>query len=130
MSAIMNIDFGDNLIRILKKKGWSQAELARRTGRSRTAISDVISGQRAIGRDLALDIAEAFDMPPDEMFRLAGLLPPKPDADQTLDRIDYLYHSLHDPDNKKKALEYMEFLKMQDEKGDYDERKSPSPQPR
>jgi len=117
MSALMNIDFGSNLTKLLEQKGWSQAELARRTGRSRTAISDIISGKRAIGRDLALDIADALNIPPAEMFRLAGLLPANPAADQTLDRITHLYHALQDPSNKQRALDFLEFLNTQEQKG-------------
>src|SRR5690349_10952794 len=78
MSAIMNIDFGMQLLKLLEDKGWTQADLARRTGRSRTAISDVISGKRPIGQKLALDIATALNIDADDFFRNAGLLPPKP----------------------------------------------------
>jgi len=126
----MENSVGDRLLILLKQKKITQAELSRKAGRSKAAISDVISGRRNLGVEFAKDIADALDIPPEEFLRMMDILPPKPKADNLLERIDYLYHSLRDPGNKKRALEYMEFLKQQDEKGDYDERKSPSPQPR
>jgi len=119
MSATMDTTFGDWLMDKLNQKDWSQADLARRSGVSRTSISDIISGRRQVGKDLAVSVSEALALPLEEVFRAAGLLPSRPDSDEIVDRINYLYHSLRDPANKQKALEYFEFLRTSEDKGDY-----------
>ena len=115
----------------LRKRDLSQADLSRMTGLSRQVISYYMSGKSKKPEVASIwAIANVLVIPYDEVHRAVYSLPPEPETDETLDRIDHLYHTLRDPGNKKKALEYMEFLKQQDEKGEYDERKSPSPQPR
>lgn len=102
----------------LKVRDWSQADLARRAGVSRTAISDIISGRRNIGKDLALSLSEVFNLPLEEVYRRSGILPLEPPQDETLYKINHLYHTLKDETNKTRALEFIEFLKGQEEKND------------
>ena len=45
---------GETLKELLREAGWSQAELARRTGLSQKHISRVITGNAGIGADMAL----------------------------------------------------------------------------
>lgn len=119
----MDIKFRDWLLTTLEEKEWSQADLARHAKVSRTAISDAISGKRNVGKDLGLALARALNVPPDEIFRAAGLLPPTKDSDDTLKRIDHLYHTLEDPANKQKALEFLEFLRTSEERGEHHAKK-------
>lgn len=74
-------DFRDWLLQTLEEQGISQSELARRAGVSRAAISDIISGRRGIGKDAATSIARALKIPPETVFRVAGILPPDPSQD-------------------------------------------------
>ncbi len=60
--------FSSWLVGAIRDKGWSQAELARRANVSPAAISDVISGRRNVGNDLAIAIANAFRFPPEEVL--------------------------------------------------------------
>jgi transcriptional regulator with XRE-family HTH domain len=62
--------------------GWTQAELARRAGLGEATLSRFISGTHRPGPDACLAIARAFGEPPENVFRLAGLLPPLPPAVQ------------------------------------------------
>ena len=63
----------------IESKGWNYAELARRTGYSRSAISMTLNGQTKLTWDFCDKLAEAFDLPAEEVFRRAGLLRPSPD---------------------------------------------------
>jgi transcriptional regulator with XRE-family HTH domain len=60
----------------LNLRGWTNAELARRMGLSRAAISLTLSGTNAVTWEFCAAVAEAFHMPAEEVFRRAGLLRP------------------------------------------------------
>lgn len=85
------------LLKEMKSRNWSQAELARRAGVSRTAISDVLSGKRMMGKDLAQSVAEAFKIPVTEIYRVIGILPPEPSENPLIKQI-YLTSDL--PENE------------------------------
>ena len=53
-------------------RGWSQDELARRAGLSRTAISAIETGRVVPSTAAALSLAEAFDCRVEDLFLLAG----------------------------------------------------------
>lgn len=61
----------------LTRRGWSQSEAARRGGFSHSLINQVMNGNSKPGIKLVTGIAHAFQMQPDEVMRLAGILPPK-----------------------------------------------------
>jgi len=63
-----------NVARLLKDRGWTQADLAARTGDPETTISRVVRGLNVVGLGVAVRIAEAFDV---SLDRLTGP-PPKP----------------------------------------------------
>jgi transcriptional regulator with XRE-family HTH domain len=71
-------EIGDWLLTQLEDRGWSQAELARRSEISQPALSRIISGTQQAGPDACVAVARAFGEPPEKVFRLAGLLPPLP----------------------------------------------------
>ena len=63
--------FNDWLLTEIKKRGWSQAELARQSGLTRAAISNYIAGQSPNGE--AIDkLAKAFKMPPSVLFEISS----------------------------------------------------------
>lgn len=59
----------------MNERGWSYAELARRSGLSPSTISLTNSGRNSATWDFCLAIANAFGEPPENVFRIAGLLP-------------------------------------------------------
>lgn len=71
--------FSEWLLLTLEKKGWSQSDLARAAHISTGTISDVVSGRRRVGKDMATSIAGALKLPPEQVFRAAGILPPELD---------------------------------------------------
>lgn len=86
MEAV-TITFRDWLLKMLDEKGWSQSDLARAAKVSRTAISDVLSGRRQIGRTLAEAISKGLKLPIEEVYRAAGILPPEPTKNELTERI-------------------------------------------
>ena len=66
-------DFGLWMSREIDKRGWSRSEVARRGGISSSTIDKVINEFAKPGPKLCLALAEAFNMPDEEVFRLAGL---------------------------------------------------------
>ncbi|WBL37308.1 HigA family addiction module antitoxin [Tepidiforma flava] len=61
---------GEFLAEELAARGISQAELARRTGRSAQLINDIIRGKRQITEEVALDLEQALGAPAEFWLRL------------------------------------------------------------
>lgn len=106
------LDMADNfsewLVKELNKSGWTQSELARKANVSRTAISDVISNKHSAGSELCSAIARALNLPPETVFRAAGLLPPAPPDTEYQEQILHLLRQLP-PDEQKRYLELLQF---------------------
>ena len=83
----MNQTFPQWILEQMESREWRQAELARQSGLSRTAISDVISGKTTAGYHLCVSIGTALEMSPESVMRVAGLLPPYPDIDEDIKQI-------------------------------------------
>ena len=94
---------------MLVDRDWSQAELSRRASVSRSTISKVISGERGPGADFCQSIARAFNMPEEEVFRIAGLLSPETDIDPVLEELNYKLANLP-PELQQEALGYLNYL--------------------
>ena len=113
-----NIDFAEWLTNELAVKGWDQAELSRRSGITTAHISRIMTGQRHPGSEALSGIARALRLPPEELFRRAGLLPPKRGvtADDQARYNDMLeaVRSLS-PDGQKLLFEILETIKRSEE---------------
>ena len=83
---VYTTQFSEWLTTVLFQKGISQSELARQAGVTRGAINGVLTGARGPGVDLCNGIARALKIPPEEVLRAAGLLPPEPKKDNRFDR--------------------------------------------
>lgn len=114
----------DWLLKEMKSRNWTQAELARRAGVSRTAIGDVLSGKRNMGKDLAQLVAEAFKIPVVEVYRVAGILPPEPNENPIIKQIAHLAIDLPD-DEQQDILEFVKLRhRLAEERGKYEPKKS------
>ena len=94
----------------LKKRDWTNAELARRSGLSEGGLGNVINGRRNPTPDTCRKIAKALKIPESEVFRRAGILhePPPPEENLTLGEIlEYL--SEFDDDELDALKEYIEY---------------------
>lgn len=111
------ITFPEWLSTELETRKMSQVELAKKSGVTPAQISRILSGQRGAEAKTLYAIAIALKVPPEEVYRIAGIWNEKelPD-DGLLKRINILYHTLKDPENKTRALEYLQFLTQLEEK--------------
>ena len=101
-------DFAIWLEEQLKEQGISQAELARRADVTRGAINGILTGARGPGVDLAKGIAKALKLPPEQVLRAAGLLPPAVNIDEELEQIVHEAEKL----SKQDQLEVLAFIRM------------------
>lgn len=97
--------FEDWLEGELKARGWTIAELARRGHMKPSSLSRVLSGTRKAGPELCNAIARALRIPPEDVFRRAGLLPPSAQA-QGVSGSDelILYYREMPPEDRRRLL--------------------------
>jgi transcriptional regulator with XRE-family HTH domain len=105
MFITMDMSFIKWLEAEMRARELSISEMARRSGVSQSAISLVLKGDRNPGTAFCDGVAIAFKIPPDTVYRMAGLLPSKPNADETVTEIEHIYHQLTD-DNRTDLLDY------------------------
>lgn len=61
-------DFGPQLLKVLKKKGWTQIQLARRTNMTKAGINCIVHGRRDPGLETLLKILNVLEVPLEEIF--------------------------------------------------------------
>jgi transcriptional regulator with XRE-family HTH domain len=101
--------FGTWLANELEDRGWSMSELGRRCGVSHVAISRAISGERNPSAALCSAIARAFRIPPEMVFRRAGLLPEASEEVPGLGEAVFLFRKLPQ-DERHRILLFMRSL--------------------
>ena len=74
------------------------AELARASGKAAAVISRVLNGERKPAPDTLEAIASALKLPPETVFRAAGLLPSKPEDEVQFDDWKYVLEQLSERD--------------------------------
>lgn len=96
------IEFAKWLQAELDKRDLRQTDLARRTGIGTSQISRIVNMERGVGPESAVAIARALKIPPEIVFRKAGLLPPEPEEPlehaPKVREIVHLYEQLDDRD--------------------------------
>lgn len=96
----------------LKERGWSQYELARRSGLSRSLISKTVANKIPASANFAVSIAHAFGVTPEKTLRLAGILPPLPESvDGLAAELVEIAQSLP-TDKQEELLRFARFLKV------------------
>ena len=113
--------FGKWLIQQMNIKGWNMTDLASRAGVSKQVISKYINNPPdKPDNEVLSGIARAFRLPPETVFRAAGLLPPEPEYVPLLDEWTAVFYELT-PDEQQ---ELIDIARMK-----VDRRKSPGQQP-
>jgi transcriptional regulator with XRE-family HTH domain len=79
--------FADWLQQTLDERGMNQLDLAKVAEVGSGSISDVISGRRKVGRNLATAIAKGLKLPPEFVFQKAGFLPPDKEHSDEINQI-------------------------------------------
>lgn len=84
--------------RELEERGWSMRELSRRSGMSHGTISDVLNDRTNPGLDFCVGVARALDVPPENVLRMAGLIPRRTTRRELIDEILYHFEGLSEDD--------------------------------
>ncbi|HEY4691099.1 MAG TPA: helix-turn-helix domain-containing protein [Anaerolineae bacterium] len=87
----------------LDKLGLNDNQLAKKAGIAHSVISKARSREKGIGWDALLLISQAMNIPPEEAFKEAGLLPKAPNYDSGVDELIHLYQQAP-PDEKERML--------------------------
>ena len=74
----MDTDFVEWLEHELQERGWGQSELAHKGDIPQSTLSRIMLRDRQLGPEIGVRIARALKLPPEEIFRAAGLLPALP----------------------------------------------------
>lgn len=110
MYAMADTSFAGWLEAQLREQGISQAELARRAGVTRGAINNILQGERGPGVDLAKGIAKALSLPPEQVMRVAGLLPEDKKISKEIEQIVHEVEGLS-PEEQREFLSYIRWRK-------------------
>lgn len=94
----------------LALRNWRPADLARAAGISTGSLSQIYTGARNPGPDIALAIARGFNLPADHVFRQAGLLPGSegPDRDPSYQEILDIMRNMS-VEERREIVEYALF---------------------
>lgn len=103
-------DFVGWLDEELARRNWRPADLARAAGISTGALSQIYTGHRNPGPDIANAIAKGLGIPADMVFRKAGLLPeiPGPERDPSFQEIAEIMRNMTE-DERREVVEYALF---------------------
>jgi transcriptional regulator with XRE-family HTH domain len=116
----------------LEERGWRPADLAHRAELPNATLSRILNGHRRAGPEVCVALAAALEVPPEQVFRLAGLLPPAPPAVEEEEMALGLFRSL-DAQMRAVALSVLRSLKVSQpspETSLQGRRPSPMPPPR
>jgi transcriptional regulator with XRE-family HTH domain len=115
------MNFSEWLVEELAIRGWSRSEAARRGGVSPSMFDKVINGYAKPGIKFINGISKAFSISiPDVMDAINGKFPNNKDISEieTTERSKKILENYKHSKTKVRALEYLEFLKKQEEKDD------------
>ena len=107
---VKTIDFPGWLQEQLNARGWGQADLANRAGINRQVIWGWLNRRKKPTEEYLVKVANAFEIPPQEILRVAGVLPMEPNHDAITEAILHLIGDL-DSATKIDVLEYAKYLK-------------------
>ena len=109
MSVLMDITFSAWLSNKMMEHNWTQSDLARASGLTRQAISYYLSEKSKQPDEFALQrIAHALKLPPEQVYRAAGILPPAINIDEEMERIIHEIEKLPKADRE----EVLAFIRM------------------
>ena len=101
-------DFVEWVQHLLDTNGLKQADIARNQNITTAAVSKMMNRQARPGFDMCVAIAATFNLPLEEVYRQAGLLPAKPPTGILEERAAYIFNQLPEEDQHE-ILEYLDF---------------------
>lgn len=102
--------FSDWLVNEMKKRDLSPADLARLSGKAQAVISRVLNNERDPAPETLTALARALRLPPEIVFRRAGLLPPVSPDTEYREELLYLFSELP-PSEQEEIIELLRFKK-------------------
>lgn len=108
LPCCLMVNFSDWLANQLKLMNMTPAELARASGKAPAVISRVLNGDRKPEPETLIAIARALNLPPEQVFRAAGLLPPVSPDTEYAEQILHLLRQLS-PQEQEEILELLRF---------------------
>jgi transcriptional regulator with XRE-family HTH domain len=96
------------LLEELRTRNMTQAELARKSHVTPAQISRIISGQRGAESETLNSIADALDIPPEQIFRIAGKMSAAVNIDEKAQQIAHEVRDLPVQDKE----EVLAFIRM------------------
>lgn len=115
------MQFTEWLVTELERRGWSRSETARRGKFSASLFDKVINGYSRPGIKFLEGIARAFSLPlSDVIYASSHNSPPPGQSSDIPNRARDIINEYKHPETKARALEYLEFLRLQEERGQYD----------
>lgn len=101
--------FGDWLQSQLDERDMSQADLARRMGKKTGVISNLINNKRHLPSVESCQlISRALNIPLEEVYRAANILPETEQTDALTEAIVYMVRNL-DPEERQEILDYVKY---------------------
>lgn len=91
-----------------EKRGWSQSDLSRYSGLHRAIISKIETNVSTPSVETFISLAHAFKLPPETLFRAAGLLPQQTEETELIQQITHITKELP----KYEQQDILEFVKL------------------
>lgn len=107
-------EFSDWLKQELAQRGWDQAELARQSHITPGQISHLLAGDRSAGPNACRKLARVFHLPPEEVFRRAGLLPRASESSEEFERLTHYFRLMKPSDQKRLIMIARTFAESND----------------
>ena len=118
------IDFSEWLQAEMNRRGWSQSDLARSAELNRAVINKLLHGKSHPQPATLGAISRAFRIPIESIYRAAGLLPTRPDNDETIEEAIHVLKSIRSAQRKATAVALLKAL-IHEEENEQREDKSP-----
>lgn len=94
----------------MEERNLNMSDLAQKAGLAQPTVSLVLSSARKPGLDFCIGIAKAFKLPPEQVLRQAGLLPPiTTEDDSTIQDLADILRRLP-PDALEEAIWFLNAL--------------------
>ena len=100
----MRKEFCDWLRTEINKSGKTQKEFAEIIGIEQPQLSNILLGRRNTSDEVLNKISISLGIPADQVFRLAGKLPPAPVHNQKIDKDVHLLN-LSEPDDLEEIIQ-------------------------
>jgi transcriptional regulator with XRE-family HTH domain len=119
------VNFSGWLTNIMIERKLTASEVARKSKKAPAVIGRILNNERNPAPETIAAICNGLGIPVEEGYRAAGLLPQRPQTDEATERGKHTLENYKRPETRERALEYLEFLRQQEEQGNFDVKPDP-----